>query len=185
MAIIGYARVSTTGQSLTAQLEALSSCDKVFQEKVSGSKTDRPELVAALDYMRDGDEFIVTKLDRLARNTSHLLEIVDKLNAKGITLKILNIGIDTGTPTGKLMLTMIGAIATFEREMMLERQAEGIAQAKAKGMYKGRKPTARNKAGELKALLATGMTKRNAASELGISESSLYRIASKFEKVLA
>ena len=178
MAIIGYARVSTTGQSLTAQLEALSSSDKVFQEKVSGSKTDRPELVAALDYMRDGDEFIVTKLDRLARNTSHLLEIVDKLNAKGITLKILNIGIDTGTPTGKLMLTMIGAIATFEREMMLERQAEGIAQAKAKGRYKGRKPTARSKAGELKALLATGMTKRDAANKLSISESSLYRILS-------
>ncbi len=176
MAIIGYARVSTTGQSLTAQLEALSSCDKVFQEKVSGSKTDRPELVAALDYMRDGDEFIVTKLDRLARNTSHLLEIVDKLNAKGITLKILNIGIDTGTPTGKLMLTMIGAIATFEREMMLERQAEGIAQAKARGVYKGRKPTARSKARELKTLLKTGMSKRDAAKELGISESSIYRL---------
>ncbi|MCT7360202.1 recombinase family protein [Thalassolituus pacificus] len=176
MAIIGYARVSTTGQSLTAQLEALSSCDKVFQEKVSGSKTDRPELVAALDYMRDGDEFIVTKLDRLARNTSHLLEIVDKLNAKGITLKILNIGIDTGTPTGKLMLTMIGAIATFEREMMLERQAEGIAQAKAKGLYKGRKPTARSKASELKALLAAGASKRQAAKELGVSESSIYRL---------
>jgi DNA invertase Pin-like site-specific DNA recombinase len=179
MAIIGYARVSTTGQSLTAQLEALSTCDKIFQEKISGSKTDRPELVAALDYMREGDSFIVTKLDRLARNTSHLLEIVDKLNAKGVTLTILNIGIDTGTPTGKLMLTMIGAIATFEREMMLERQAEGIAQAKAKGLYKGRKPTAMAKSDELKALLDAGMSKREAASELGISESSVYRMIEK------
>ena len=122
--------------------------------------------------MREEDEFIVTKLDRLARNTGHLLEIVDKLNAKGITLKILNIGIDTGTPTGKL----IGAIATFEREMILERQAEGIAQAKARGLYKRRKPTARSKAEELKELLATGMSKRDVANELGVSESSLYRL---------
>lgn len=179
MAIIGYARVSTTGQSLTAQLEALSTCDKIFQEKISGSKTDRPELVAALDYMREGDSFIVTKLDRLARNTSHLLEIVDKLNAKGVTLKILNIGIDTGTPTGKLMLTMIGAIATFEREMMLERQAEGIAQAKAKGLYKGRKPLARQKINDLMQLIAEGVSKRDAAKELGISESSVYRHLTK------
>lgn len=133
MAIIGYARVSTTGQSLEQQLTALAGCEKVFNEKVSGSKTDRPQLQAMLEFVRSGDVLKVTKLDRLARNTRHLLEITDQLHAKGVTLQIQNLGIDTATPTGKLMLTMIGAIATFEREIMLERQAEGIALAKAKG----------------------------------------------------
>ena len=96
-----------------------------------------------LEFVREGDTVQVTKLDRLARNTRHLLEISEYLQKKGVALSILNIGINTVTPTGKLMLTMIGAIATFEREMILERQAEGIALAKLKGKYKGRKPTAR------------------------------------------
>ncbi|WP_372929952.1 recombinase family protein [Shewanella putrefaciens] len=130
MATIGYARVSTTGQSLDAQLAALSTCDKVFQEKVSGAKDDRPQLKLMLEFVREGDSVVVTKLDRLARNTRHLLEIAEFLATKKVTLKIQNLGIDTGTPTGKLMLTMVGAIATFERELMLERQAEGIALAK-------------------------------------------------------
>lgn len=178
MATIGYARVSTFGQSLDAQIEALNGCDKIFQEKISGSKRERPALDAALDYVREGDVLIVTKLDRLARNTSHLLELVEVFEAKGVTLQIKNIGIDTGTPTGRLMLTMIGAIATFEREIMLERQAEGIAKAKHDGRYKGRKPTAQAKKAELLELIANGMSKRQAASELGISESSVYRILS-------
>lgn len=130
MATIGYARVSTTGQSLDAQLTALSGCDKVFKEKVSGAKDDRPQLNLMLEFVREGDSVVVTKLDRLARNTRHLLEIAEYLSGKQVTLKIQNLGIDTGTPTGKLMLTMVGAIATFERELMLERQAEGIAIAK-------------------------------------------------------
>ena len=118
----------------------------------------------------------MTKLDRLARNTRHLLEITDQLHAKGVTLQIQNLGIDTATPTGKLMLTMIGAIATFEREIMLERQAEGIALAKAKGVYKGRKPTAIEKRDEVLHLLAQGLPKTVVAKRLGISTSSVYRI---------
>lgn len=176
MAIIGYARVSTTGQSLEQQLTALADCEKVFQEKISGSKTDRPQLQAMLEFARSGDVLKVTKLDRLARNTRHLLEITDKLHAKGVALQIQNLGIDTATPTGKLMLTMIGAIATFEREIMLERQAEGIALAKTKGVYKGRKPIAQIKKSELQQLLTQGVSKVDAALQLGISESSVYRI---------
>ncbi|MCD8476071.1 MAG: recombinase family protein [Shewanella fodinae] len=113
MATIGYARVSTTGQSLDAQLTALSACDKVFQEKVSGAKDDRPQLKLMLEFVREGDSVVVTKLDRLARNTRHLLEIAEFLATKKVTLKIQNLGIDTGTPTGKLMLTWSVAIATI------------------------------------------------------------------------
>lgn len=178
MAIIGYARVSTTGQSLEQQLTALAGCEKVFNEKVSGSKTDRPQLQAMLEFVRSGDVLKVTKLDRLARNTRHLLEITDQLHAKGVTLQIQNLGIDTATPTGKLMLTMIGAIATFEREIMLERQAEGIALAKAKGVYKGRKPTARGLSESVVNLHQQGIKKADIARKLGISKSSIYRILS-------
>ncbi|MEE9707232.1 recombinase family protein [Aeromonas veronii] len=142
MALVGYARVSTGGQSLEVQLRALAECNKVFQEKVSGASDDRPQLTLLLDYVKEGDVMMVTKLDRLARNTRHLLEISEFLQHKQVALRILNLGIDTSTPTGKLMLTMIGAIATFERELMLERQAEGIELAKRRGVYKGRKPTA-------------------------------------------
>ena len=173
---IGYARVSTTGQSLDIQLEALSGCEKIFREKISGAKDDRPELQAMLEFVREGDTVQVTKLDRLARNTRHLLEISEYLQGKGVALNILNIGINTATPTGKLMLTMIGAIATFEREMMLERQAEGIALAKLKGKYKGRKATARSKSQEVIEMLEQGLSKPEISRQLEIGITSIYRI---------
>ncbi|EJC1155998.1 recombinase family protein [Cronobacter sakazakii] len=176
MATVGYARVSTTGQSLDTQLEALSGCEKIFREKISGAKDDRPELGAMLEFVREGDTVQVTKLDRLARNTRHLLEISEYLQGKSVALNILNIGINTATPTGKLMLTMIGAIATFEREMMLERQAEGIALAKLKGKYKGRKATARSKAQEVIDLVEKGISKPEISRQLGIGITSIYRI---------
>lgn len=176
MATVGYARVSTTGQSLDTQLEALSGCEKIFKEKISGAKDDRPELQALLEFVREGDTVQVTKLDRLARNTRHLLEVSEYLQGKGVALNILNIGINTSTPTGKLMLTMIGAIATFEREMMLERQAEGIALAKLKGKYKGRKATARSKSQEVINLVEKGISKPEISRQLGIGITSIYRI---------
>ncbi len=176
MATVGYARVSTRGQSLQAQLEALHQCDKIFQEKISGAKDNRPELQLLLEYVREGDTVLVTKLDRLARNTRHLLEISDFLEQKGVRLLIQNIGIDTGTPTGKLMLTMIGAIATFEREIMLERQAEGIAIAKLKGKYRGRKAHAMEKTHDVMQLLSEGLTKPEISKRLEISITSIYRI---------
>ncbi|HDT5732764.1 TPA: recombinase family protein [Enterobacter roggenkampii] len=176
MATVGYARVSTTEQSLDTQLEALSGCEKIFREKISGAKDDRPELQAMLEFVREGDVVQVTKLDRLARNTRHLLEVSEYLQGKGVALNILNIGINTATPTEKLMLTMIGAIATFEREMMLERQAEGIALAKLKGKYKGRKPTARSKAKEVIVLVENGTSKAEISHLLKIGITSIYRI---------
>ncbi|EPV7105038.1 recombinase family protein [Escherichia coli] len=176
MAIVGYARVSTTGQSLDVQISALSGCEKIFKEKISGAKDDRPQLLAMLEFVREGDTVQVTKLDRLARNTRHLLEISEYLQKKGVALSILNLGINTVTPTGKLMLTMIGAIATFEREMILERQAEGIALAKLKGKYKGRKATARSKSQEVLDMLDQGLSKPAISRQLGIGITSIYRI---------
>lgn len=176
MAIIGYARVSTAGQNLDVQLAELSPCTKVFQEKESGAKKERKQLELMLEFVRDGDTVMVTKLCRLARNTRHLLEIVECLDQKKVSLKVLNLGIDTSTSTGRLMLTMIGAVAAFERELLLERQADGIAAAKRKGKYLGRKPTAMAKADEVKALLAEGVSKIEASNQLGISVSSIHRI---------
>ena len=178
MAIIGYARVSTTGQDLTAQLEQLRAggCERIYEEKASGVKTDRPELARMIDFVRDGDTVVTCKLDRIARSTRHLLEIVELLDNKGVSFRVLNINLDTSTPTGKLMLSMLAAIGQFEREMMLERQAEGIAIAKRQGRYTGRKPTARAKSKEVVALLKSGRTKQAIAKELGIGISSVYRI---------
>jgi len=178
MATVGYARVSTEEQTLDVQLEQLKQAgvEKVYQEKASGIKEDRPQLAMMIDYVREGDTVVVCKLDRIARSTKHLLTITETLENKGVAFKVLNINLDTSTPTGKLMLTMLGAIATFEREMMLERQREGIAKAKGQGAYKGRKPTAKAKAQEVLELLQTGMTKQAIADQLGIGVASVYRI---------
>ena len=178
MATIGYARVSTEGQELTAQLEQLQAArvDRIFQEKASGVKQDRPELTAMIDYVREGDTVVVCKLDRIARSTKHLLEIVDSLEAKKVAFKVLNINLDTSTPTGKLMLSMLAAIGQFEREMMLERQREGIRIAKDAGAYKGRKPTAREQSGKVMELIGQGKTKQAVANEIGIGVASVYRI---------
>jgi DNA invertase Pin-like site-specific DNA recombinase len=138
---IGYVRVSTVEQNLERQLEGLKkhSIDKMFTEKVSAKDTNRPELKAMLDFAREGDTIYIHSFDRLARSTTDLLRIVEELNVKGIHLVSNKENIDTSTATGKLMLTMIGAIAEFERANMLERQKEGIAIAKENGAYKGRK----------------------------------------------
>lgn len=178
MATVGYARVSTEEQELTAQLEQLKAagCERVYKEKASGAQYDRPELSALLDYVRDGDTVICCKLDRIARSTKHLLEIVEVLEKKRVAFKVLNINLDTGTPTGKLMLSMLAAIGQFEREMMLERQREGIRIAKEAGAYKGRKPTARAKSAEVMRLIGEGVTKEATAERLGIGVASVYRI---------
>ena len=175
--LIGYARTSTIEQEagLEAQLRDLKGCDKVFQEQVS-SVAKRNELDAAIEYVREDDTLVVTKLDRLARSTKHLMDIVDVLQIKKAHLKIMNLGVDTSTPTGKLMLTMLGGVAEFEREIMLERQREGIAKAKAEGKYKGRQPTARARADEVLALKEQGLGPSKIARELGISRSSIHRI---------
>jgi DNA invertase Pin-like site-specific DNA recombinase len=176
---VGYARTSTTEQvaGFEAQLLALkeAGCDKTFQEQVSAVK-QRDQLEAALEYVREGDVFTVTKLDRLARSTQHLLEIVARLTDKGANLQVLDMGLDTSNPTGKLMLTLLGAINEFERGIMLERQRDGIAAAKAEGKYKGRQPTARTKAPEILQLISQGKTRKQVATELEVGIASVYRV---------
>jgi DNA invertase Pin-like site-specific DNA recombinase len=179
--LIGYARTSTLDQvaGVEAQIRDLEAigCEKRFVEQVSSvDMARREQLAAALDYIRDGDTLVVTKLDRLARSVSHLLSIVDTLDRKGAALRILNLGIDTNTATGKLMLTVLGGIAEFERSIMLERQREGIAKAKADGKYKGRKPTARAKADEVRELKAQGIGATEIANRLSLGRASVYRI---------
>ncbi|CAH1656682.1 MULTISPECIES: recombinase family protein [Hyphomicrobiales] len=177
--LVGYARTSTVEQEagLEAQvrdLEALG-CEQVFREQTS-SVGSRKGLEEAIAYCRKGDTFVVTKLDRLARSVPHMWEIVRALQAKDVAIRILNLGIDTTTPTGKLMLSVLGGVAEFEREMMLERQREGIAKAKADGKYKGRKPTARAKAEEIKALSAQGVSLSEIARRLEIGKASVHRV---------
>jgi DNA invertase Pin-like site-specific DNA recombinase len=179
--LIGYARTSTLDQkaSIEAQARDLTAagCEKLFSEQVSSvDVTNREQLAQALDFIREGDTLVVTKLDRLARSVSHLLSITEALKAKGAALRILNMGIDTSTPTGKLMLAVLGDIAEFEREIMLERQREGIAKAKADGKYKGRKPTARAKEEDVLRLKAEGVGATEIAKRLGIGRASVYRI---------
>ncbi|APX87315.1 DNA invertase [Methylorubrum extorquens] len=179
--LVGYARTSTLEQEagLEAQVRDLKAlgCEKLFQEQVS-SVAPRDALEAALEFVRAGDTLVVTKLDRLARSVTHMGTIIETLEKKGVALRIVNLGVDTGTPTGKLMLNVLGGVAQFEREMMLERQREGIAKAKGEGRYKGRKPTARAKAEEIKALSAQGMSMNAIALKLGIGKGSVHRALS-------
>jgi DNA invertase Pin-like site-specific DNA recombinase len=180
--IVGYARTSTVEQQagLEAQERDLKAagCGKVFAERVS-SVAQRQQLEAALEFVREGDVVVVTKMDRLARSVSDLLSIVAKLEAKGVALRVLSMGgqsLDTGNPTGKLMLTMLGAVAEFERGLMLERQREGIAKAKAEGRYTGRAPTAKRQATDVLRLKAEGVRPVDIARQLGIGRASVYRI---------
>lgn len=176
--LIGYARTSTLEQEagLEAQERDLAAlgCEKVMSEQTS-SVGPRPVLEQALDFLREGDTLVVTKLDRLARSVLDLWTIVQRIEAKKAGLRIVAMGIDTGTPTGRLMLSVVGAVAQFEREMMLERQREGIAKAKAEGKYKGRKPTAALLADKVKELHAQGQSMGAIAKTLGIGKGSVHR----------
>jgi DNA invertase Pin-like site-specific DNA recombinase len=175
--LVGYARVSSTGQSLEVQLDALSSagCEKVFAEKKSGrAKSDRAQLLECLDFVREGDTLVVTRLDRLARSVGDLFEIIDRLNAKGVTFRCLQqSGVDTDTSSGRLMLAVLGAVAAFEADIRRERQMEGIARAKAAGVYKGRKPSV--DVARVRDMKANGLGAGAIARELGIGRASVYR----------
>jgi DNA invertase Pin-like site-specific DNA recombinase len=176
---VGYARTSTVDQNagLDAQLRDLhgAGCEKVFNEQVS-SVAERAELTRAMEFVREGDTFVVTKIDRLARSITDLMGIIERLKAKGVTLRILGSdGLDTNSPIGKMILQVLGIIAEFERAMMLERQREGIAVARAAGKYKGRAPTARRQAPEVVRLHAEGVGASAIAKQLGISRMSVYR----------
>ena len=177
--LIGYARTSTLDQraGLDAQYRDLEAagCEKIFTEQVSSvDVAARDQLAAALDFVREGDVLMVSKLDRLARSVPHLLQITEYLEQKKVALRVLNMAMDTSTPTGRLMLTLLGGIGAWEREIMLERQREGIAKAKAEGKYKGRRPTIKPE--EIRALKDEGLGAAAIARKLGVGRASVYRL---------
>jgi DNA invertase Pin-like site-specific DNA recombinase len=181
--LVGYARTSTADQEagLAAQERDLTAvgCDRVFSEQISATATQRPKLVEALEFVRMGDSLVVTKPDRLARSVADLLALVEGLTKRGVGLRVLSMGgaeLDTNTPTGKLTLTMLGAVAEFERALMLERQREGIAAAKAAGKYQGRAPTVQKQAAEMLELRRQGVGPAEIARRLGVARSSVYRV---------
>lgn len=135
----------------------------------------RAQLEAAIEFARVGDTFVVTKLDRLARSITNLLQTLRRLELKKVEVKILNLGLDTSTPTGKLILTVLGGIAQFEREMMLERQREGIDKAQKAGKYKGRKPIHEEKRAAILRLAGDGVTKAEIARQVGVGQATVYR----------
>ena len=179
---IGYARVSTTGQSLDQQREKLGAdgCEKIFEEQVSGAKKDRPELALALDFAREGDVIVVTKLDRLARSSFHLAQIAEGLQTKKVDLVVLDqSGIDTTKPTGKLLYTMLGAIAQFERGLIVERTTEGRRTARDKGVQFGpKRKLTKGQLTELRREFKDGVNRTELAERYKISVGSVYRLCS-------
>ena len=176
MAQVGYARVSTTGQSLKVQREMLKGCDKVFEEKKSGLDGKREELKRCLEYIREGDTLVVTKLDRVARSTPDFYEIVKKVQERGAQFKCLDHDFDTTSKTGKLMVGILALIAEFEADIRKERQAEGIAKARADGKHLGRKRQVTPEFAEtVKVMKAEGNTVREIIKATGMSKASVYR----------
>jgi len=177
MTTYGYARVSTADQDLTIQTEALrkAGCDVIREEKRSGTTREgRQELDTLLTFVRGGDTVMVTRIDRLARSIGDLQDIVRALKAKGVALKATEQPIDTGTAAGKAFLDMLGVFAEFETNLRKERQMEGIAQAKAKGVYKGRKPSIDKE--KVRTMHEQGVQPTAIAKALGIGRASVYRV---------
>jgi DNA invertase Pin-like site-specific DNA recombinase len=177
MSVYGYARVSTIDQDLSLQLDALKSagCEVVRSEKISGTtRNGREELERLLEFLRPRDTLMVTRIDRLARSVGDLQDIVRALKAKGVGLKATEQPIDTSSAAGKAFLDMLGVFAEFETSLRRERQMEGIAKAKARGVYKGRKPSIDPEA--VRGLKADGLGATQIAKQLGIGRASVYRV---------
>lgn len=175
---LGYARVSTVDQHLDAQLDALQAagCARIWSEHASGADRNRGELAALLDHLRPGDVLVTTKLDRLARSVSHLVELAADLTARGVDLVILDQGIDTTTPSGRLMFHMLGAIAEFERDLIRDRTRAGLAAAAARGRKGGRPVVCTPETVEAaRTLMAGGMSVSAAARQLGVHRATLHR----------
>lgn len=178
--IVGYARVSTADQNLERQTDQLASvgAQRIFTDTITGFTRDRPGLGAATNYLRAGDTLTVVSMDRLARSLRDLHTLVDELTTSGVRVQFLQEGqtySDDPSPSGRLLLSMLGAVAEFERSIIRERQADGIARAKARGVYKGRAPVPAEKIDQARELISRGMPKARAARELGISRSTLYK----------
>ncbi len=176
MAVVGYARVSSVGQSLDVQLDKLKHCDKIFQEKRSGASSKRPRLKACLEYVREGDTLVVTRLDRLARSTLHLCQLAEQLETKQVNLQVLDQNIHTGDATGRLLFNMLGAIAQFETEIRAERQMDGIQNAKARGVRLGReKSLTQQECLELRQKRQQGVLIKTLMKDYKLSKASVYR----------
>lgn len=182
--IVGYVRVSTVEQNEARQLVTMEkyNVEKVFSEKVSAKDTNRPKLKEMLEYVREGDTIVIHDFSRLARSTKDLLDIVEYLNNKNVTLISSKESIDSGTPSGKLMLTMIGAINEFERANLLERQREGIKEAKKQGKYKGRKEVKIDNFEQYyNKYMNREINKSQLAKELGVSRPTLDKLIKEYE----
>jgi DNA invertase Pin-like site-specific DNA recombinase len=176
--LIGYARVSTQDQNLELQQEALSKtgCQRVFEDKVSGTRADRPGLTKAMEMLREGDTLVVWKLDRLGRSVKQLVDLVDELHKQGIHFKSLTDAIDTGTPSGRFFFHVMASLAEMERELIVERTRAGLDVARQLGRKGGRKPKmTASKIESAKKLLASGTPPRDVAKNLGVSIPTLYR----------
>lgn len=174
--IVGYARVSTTDQSLDVQMDELTAhgCDRIFQDQASGTSRVRAGLVEMLQFVRDGDIIVVSRLDRFARSLTDLFQLLDELGRKGVAFQCVHQSIDTSSSTGKLTLAILGAVAEFENDIRKERQRAGIAKAKANGVYKGRRASI--DVARVKEFVAQGMTASAIAQELGCHRQSVYRL---------
>ena len=181
--LVAYIRVSTKEQNTARQEEAMKEigAEKIFMEKISGKDTNRPQLKAMLEYVREGDTLVVESYSRLARSTTDLFNIVDKLSSKGVAFKSLKENIDTTTPQGRLMFTIFAGLAQFERECTKERQLEGIAIAKKEGKYTGRKPLDKpaNWDSVIERMNRGEITKVEARTELGLTHATFYRMLNK------
>ena len=176
MAIVGYARVSSVGQTLDVQLDKLQHCDKIFQEKKTGTSNQRPRLNDCLEYIREGDTLVVTRLDRLARSTLHLCQIADILDRKQVSLEVLDQKINTSDATGRLLFNMLGAIAQFETEIRSERQMDGIVKAKERGIAFGRKrKLSPEQITELQERRKAGVLIKTLMTHYNLSKASVYR----------
>ncbi len=176
MAKVGYARVSSVGQSLDVQRGKLSNCDKLFEEKRSGTTDARPMLKQCLGYVREGDQLIVTRIDRLARSTLHMCQIAETLREKGVDLVVLDQNIDTSDATGRLLFNMLGAIGQFETEIRAERQMDGIKKAKDRGVQFGKRPALTvDQIEELRKKRQQGILIKNLMAHYGLSKATIYR----------
>ena len=173
--IVGYVRVSTVEQNEARQVEALGDVEKLFCDKVSGKDTQRPELTALLDWVREGDIVRVKSVDRLARSTRDLLELLGTLEAKGVGVEFVDApALSTNSPQGRFVLTVLGAVAEFERALIKERQAEGIALAKKRGVYEKQRKLDADAIARARVQIKRGVPKAEVARRLGVSRQTLY-----------
>lgn len=185
MALVGYARVSSVGQSLEIQEEKLNGagCEELFREKRSGVDRERPALQECLRYLRKGDTLVISRIDRLARSADHLLSIVQQLDDKGVALRVLDQSINTSDAAGKAFLGMLAVFAQFENDIRRERQMDGIAKAKENGVKLGRKPVlTEEQESELRVLRAEGWSLQRIADHYGVSKGVAHKVTSRNPK---